>query len=181
MWRKSSEKFRYFAIWNILGTYFTIYLYISFHCEKWVSCCMTNPTKWPVHPVTTQISLGIRQPDPSHHCPHEETMGPSSYPTQRTAKTLSFCLFCHASAQMVLMNTAIFSFSNTDKLCPVILNYALLKHLTCEDLFTMPIIYGKYGLGWQWPMSHNTLTVAEWANLIIKWVLVQKGYKIIFY
>ena len=27
-----------------------------------------------------------------------------------------------------------------------------------------PIIYGKYGLGWQWPMLHNTLTVAEWAN-----------------
>ena len=27
---------------------------------------------------------------------------------------ISFCLFCHASAQMVLMNTAIFSFSNTD-------------------------------------------------------------------
>ena len=25
-----------------------------------------------------------------------------------------------------------------------------------------PIIYGKYGLGWQWPMLHNTLTVAEW-------------------
>ena len=48
-----------------------------------------------------------------------------------------FCLFCHASAQMVLMNTAIFSFSNTDKLYPTILNYALLKHLTFEDLFTI--------------------------------------------
>ena len=50
---------------------------------------------------------------------------------------ISFCWFCHASAQMVLMNTAIFSFSNTDKVCPIILNYALLKHLTCEDLFTV--------------------------------------------
>ena len=49
----------------------------------------------------------------------------------------SFCLFCHASAQMVLMNTAIFSFSNTDKLCPIILNCALLKHLTCEDLISV--------------------------------------------
>ena len=74
--------------------------------------------------------------------------------TERTVKTLSdsidaqydlslrwvhisFCLFCHALAQMVLMNTAIFSFSNTDKFCPIILNYALLKHLTCEDLFTV--------------------------------------------
>ena len=28
-----------------------------------------------------------------------------------------------------------------------------------------PIMYGKYGLGWQWPMLHNTLTVAEWANM----------------
>ena len=49
----------------------------------------------------------------------------------------SFCLFCHTLAQMVLMNTAIFSFSNTDKLCPIILNYFLLKHFTCEDLFTV--------------------------------------------
>ena len=44
----------------------------------------------------------------------------------------SFCLFCHVLAQMVLMNTsgeeiAILSFS---------LNYTLLKHLTCQDLFT---------------------------------------------
>ena len=144
MWRKSSEKFRYFAIWNILGTYFTIYLYISFHCERWVSCCMTNPTKWPVHPVNTQISLGI--------CPIWSPF--YSYPLSAQWRLLSdwidaqsdlclrwvhrsFCLFCHASAQMVLMNTAIFSFSNTDKLCPIILNCALLKHLTCEDLFTV--------------------------------------------
>ena len=39
-----------------------------------------------------------------------------------------------------------------------------------------PVSYGKYGLGWQWPMLHNTLTVAEWANLwegkIIKCVIV---------
>ena len=27
-----------------------------------------------------------------------------------------------------------------------------------------PIICGKYELGWQWPMLHNILTVAEWAN-----------------
>ena len=48
-----------------------------------------------------------------------------------------------------------------------------------------PTIYGKYGLGWQRPMLHNTLTVAEWANIwegkLIKCVLVQKGYKIMFY
>ena len=49
----------------------------------------------------------------------------------------SFCLSCHASAQMVLMNVAIFSFSNRDKLCPIIFNYALLQHLTCQDLFTV--------------------------------------------
>ena len=44
-----------------------------------------------------------------------------------------------------------------------------------------PIIYGKYGLGWQRPVSHNTLTVAEWANAEKGCVLVQKGYKIMFY
>ena len=48
---------------------------------------------------------------------------------------ISFWWICQASAQMILMNTAIFSFSNTDKLCPVILNYALLKQLTFENLF----------------------------------------------
>ena len=149
MWRKSSEKFRYFAIWNMLGTYFTIYLYISFHCERWVSCCMTNPIKWPVHRVNTQISLGIHSiSDPSHHCPLKNF----TLSAQRRLWTdwidaqsdlclrwvhRSVCLFCHVSAQMVLMNTAIFSFSNTDKLCPIILNYALLKHLTCEYLFTV--------------------------------------------
>ena len=34
-----------------------------------------------------------------------------------------------------------------------------------------PIIYGKYGLGWQWPMLHNTLTVAiELILRRIKWL-----------
>ena len=112
-----------------------------------------NPTKWPVHRVNTQINLGIRSvSDPSHHCPHEELwvliathwahserlwsdwMDVQSDNSLRWVHT-SFCLFCHASAQMVLMNTAIFSFSNADKLCPIIFNYAFLKHLT--DLFTV--------------------------------------------
>ena len=77
----------------------------------------------------------------------------------------SFCLFCHASAQMVLMYTAIFSFSNTDKLCSIILNYAFWNIWHVKIYLQWPIIYGKYGLGWQWPMLQNTLTVAEWANL----------------
>ena len=87
----------------------------------------------------------------SHHCPHEETLNPytCSYPLSAQRRLLSdwmdaqadlslrwvhrsFCLFCHVLAQMVFMNTcgeeiAILSFS---------LNYALLKHLTCQDLFT---------------------------------------------
>ena len=41
---------------------------------------------------------------------------------------------------MVSMNTygeggTISSFANRDELCPIILNYALLKHLTCQDFF----------------------------------------------
>ena len=58
----------------------------------------------------------------------------------------------------------------------------------CEDLFTVPIIYGKYGSGWQWPMLHNTLTVAEWANLwdwenqnVIMCIAVQNGHKKLFH
>ena len=43
---------------------------------------------------------------------------------------------------MISMNTCggertISSFANRDKLCPIILNYALLKHLTCQDEFTV--------------------------------------------
>ena len=80
-------------------------------------------------------------------------MGPYSYPLSAERRLwsdwmdayadlsfplvhISFCLFCYASAQMILMNTrgegsVIFlSFSNRDKLCPIILNYALLKHVT---------------------------------------------------
>ena len=44
-----------------------------------------------------------------------------------------------------------------------------------------PIIYDKYGLGWQWPMLHNTLTVAEWANLWEGMCINTEGYKIMFY
>ena len=83
-----------------------------------------------------------------------KTLGPYSYPLSAQRRLwsvrmdaqsdlspcwvhISFCLFCHASARMVLMNTAIFCVSNTDKLCSITLNYALLKYLTCEDLFTV--------------------------------------------
>ena len=43
---------------------------------------------------------------------------------------------------MVFMNTcgeesAICSFSNGDKICLIILNNALLKHLACQDLLTV--------------------------------------------
>ena len=142
-WRKSSEKIRYFAICNILGTYFTIYLYIK----------MSELLHDKSNKMTCSLSE-YSEPDPRHRCRHEETFGPYSYPLSAQRRLWSdwmdaqsdlrfrwvhrsFCLFCHASAQTVLMNTAIFSFSNTDKLCPIILNYALLKHLTCEDLFTV--------------------------------------------
>ena len=41
---------------------------------------------------------------------------------------------------MISMNTCgeervISSFANRDKLCLIILNYALLKHLACQDVF----------------------------------------------
>ena len=51
-----------------------------------------------------------------------------------------------------------------------------------------PIIYVKYGLGWQWPMLHNTFIVFEWANIWGEEIItekvywkVQNGYKIILY
>ena len=112
-----------------------------------MSCSTTFTTKGLVHPVNTQISMG---------CPHEENLGPYSYPMThsedwsdwRDAQAdmslhwahRSFCWFCHASAQMVSVNTCgeggtISSFANRDKLCPIKLNYALLKHLTCQEVF----------------------------------------------
>ena len=39
-----------------------------------------------------------------------------------------------------------------------------------------PIIYVKYGLGWQWPMLHNTFTVFEWANLWGVEIITEKVY-----
>ena len=62
---------------------------------------------------------------------------------------------------MVLMNTAIFSFSNTDKLCPIILSYALLKHLTCEHLFTVANYLWYKWISLTMTNVINTLTVAE--------------------
>ena len=47
---------------------------------------MTKPTKWPVCPAKSQISLGICQSDQGLCCPHEETLG-STLTIERTAKT----------------------------------------------------------------------------------------------
>ena len=47
------------------------------------------------------------------------------------------------------------------------INYVLLYLIMpFWNIWHVKIIYsGQYGLGWQWPMLHNTLTAAEWANL----------------
>ena len=75
-----------------------------------MSRSMTKPTKWPVRPAKTQISLSIC----SLRCPHEEALG-LELPIDRTAMTqirstqtdlslcwahMSFCWFCHAAAQI---------------------------------------------------------------------------------
>ena len=70
-------------------------------------------------------------------------------------------------------STAIFSFQ-------IQINYVLLYIIMPFETFDMwRFIYSEYGLGWQWPMLHNTLTVAEWAsNLWSSCTFPYKGCKI---
>ena len=93
--------------------------------------------------MSTQISLG---------CPHAENLGPhgedwSDWVDAQADLRLrwahrSFCWFYHASAQVwsqlipvgrkvQLVALQIYR----DKLFPIILNYAVFKHLTCQDFF----------------------------------------------
>ena len=135
----------------ILGTYFTILLYISVWlfllrkmnelqhknhqqkdlCTHWILRLAWAVSMKKIWVLTTthwahseHLSDWVdAQADPNLHWAHR-----------------SFCWFCHASAQMVSMNTCgegstISSFANRNKLYPIILNNALLKHLTCQDFF----------------------------------------------
>ena len=139
MWRKSSGNFRYFAIWNILGTY------LLHDKSNKMTCSPSEYSDKPGNLPSLVPVVTVRMKKPwvliATHWTHSEDSGQTGWMPCLIWVfawcTNHFFLFCHASAQMVLMNTAIFSFSNTDKLCPIILNYALLKHLTCEDLFTV--------------------------------------------
>ena len=151
--------------------------------------------------MNTQISLS---------CPHEENyLGSYSYSlsAQRRLVRLggcpgwsesslgarSFCWFCHASAQMVSMNTC--GREVQIAALQTEINYVLLYLIMLfwniwhvKIFLKWPNIYVKYGLDWQWLVLHNTFTVFEWANLwgvkIITenvYCKVQNDYKIIFY
>ena len=65
---------------------------------KIVSCCLTNPTKWPVHPVTIQISLGIHPIWSQLSLSAWESLGPYSYPLVRETliSVISFSLDRHS-------------------------------------------------------------------------------------
>ena len=149
MWHSKNLDILQYEI--ILGTYFTIYLYIS----VWLFLlCKMNELQHKNHQqkdLCTQwilrLASAVRMKKiwvlTATHWVHSEDW--SDWVDAQADLSLhwahrSFCWFCHASAQMVSMNTCgegstISSFANGDKLYPIILNYALLKHLTCQDCF----------------------------------------------
>ena len=136
----------------ILGTYFTIYLYISVwlfplckmnelqHDNKQKDLC----TQW-----ILRLSWAVRMKKiwvitATHWVHSDDWLDWVDAKADLSLRWVhgSFCWFCHEVAQMISMNTCgeertISSFANRDKLCPIILNYALLKHLTCQDVFTV--------------------------------------------
>ena len=151
MWRKSFDKFRQFAIWNNIGDILTIYLYISvwlFPLSKMNELQHDNHqqkdlcSQWILR-LTWAVRMKKIWGLTATHWAHSEDW---SYWVDAQADLSlhwvhrSCCWFCDASAQMVSMNicgegSSISSFVNRDKLCPIILNYALLKRLTCQDFF----------------------------------------------
>ena len=134
---------------KILGTYFTVYLYISLwlfplskmnelqHCNQRKDLC----TQW-IHRLAWAVRMKKMWVLKATHWAQSEDW--SDWVDDQADLRFrwnhrSFCWFCHASAQIVSMNNCgeertICSFAKRDKLCPIILNYALLKHLTCQDL-----------------------------------------------
>ena len=164
-----------------------------------MSCSMTFTTKGPVHLVNTQISLG---------CPHEEILGPYSYPLSAQRRFVRWmprliCVFTGRTdhfAGFVMLRLKWFQWIPVRREVQLAalqkeINYVLLYLILLfwniwhvKIFLKWPNIYVKYGLGWQWPMLDNTFTVFEWANLwgvkIITenvYCKVQNGYKIIFF
>ena len=162
-----SENVWYFAIWNILGTYFTIYLYIFFHCERWMSCCMAiqrndcAPSEyWDKHGHSHNLIrvITVRMKKPwiliATHWAHSED-----------------------SCQTGWMPRLIWVFAGyTDHFACFVMLWLKWSwipverklqfsafHLCSFETFDMSrfIYSGNYGFGWQIAMLHNTLTVAE--------------------
>ena len=129
----------------ILGINFTIYLYIFlfdyFYCVRWMSYDNKQKdlcTQWILRLVWAVRMKKIWVITATHWADSEDWLDcvdAQAVLSLRWARR-SFCWFCHEAAQIISVNTCgeertISSFANRDKLCPIILNYALLKHLTC--------------------------------------------------
>ena len=154
-----------------------------------MSCCMANPTKMscapgeysdrPGHPPNLIRVTTVRMKKPwvliATHWAHSEDSGQSGW-MPRLIWVFAGCTYYFACFVMFLLkwsqwipverkgNFQLFKYWE--------INYVLLYLIMLfwnvwhvKIYLQWPIIYGKYGLGWQWPMLHNTLTVAEWANL----------------
>ena len=144
------RKNRCFAIWNILGTYFTIYLYIFFHCERWMSWCIANPTKKSCAPseysdkpghlpnLIRVITVRMKKHWVLIVTPwaHNEDSGHTGW-MPRLIWDFAGCTDHFACFVMLQLKYCNFQLSRRDNVCPIILNYALLKRLTCQDLHTV--------------------------------------------
>ena len=122
--------------------------FISFHCERWMSCCMAiqendcAPREYSdkpehLHNLIRVITVRMKKPWIliAAHWAHSEDACQTGWMPRLiwvfAGCTDHFACFCHVLAEMVLMNTcgeeiAILSFSLM----------FLLKHLTYQDLFT---------------------------------------------
>ena len=134
----------------ILGTYFTIYLYISVrlfplckmnelqHDNKQKDLC----TQW-----ILRLAWAIRMKKmwvlTATHWAHSEDCQTGWMPrliwvfAGRTHHFAGFVMRRLKWSHWIPVGRKISSFANRDKLLPIILNYALLKRLTCQDVFTV--------------------------------------------
>ena len=143
--------------------------YVCFSCispAKLVSCHMTNPTKWPVRPAKTQISLGIcpvwsesllcawRNTGPlttcwAHSKDSDQTGWCPSW-SESFAGYTSFCWFNHATALVVFNShkeALLFSVYWWESSCKLPLRFLFLQnsgvHIRSEFMYDMKDVWSK--------------------------------------
>ena len=121
---------------------------------------MTKPTKWPVCPVKTQISLVIRPvwsesslctqwvaKDPNvSSCVQQRLIRLGGWPGWSEpllgAQHRSFCWFCHAAAHFITSTYKLFE-KNINQVFKVVLNFFFLRRLENKNMIFFHLTYTK--------------------------------------